>query len=557
MGKGGVQAPAYTFASEPRPRQQSRVRWRMCCHAERQRRGKVSNRAVLNARASFIRVQAKYREDEEARSMNIMSDPRVVRGNTYAAQVLPASLAQEKEEMAAHEGEASRKKSTATKARSTKRMASVTSRSRDRAREEGEPPVEGRRHTDVQTDEYLEELTDGVEEVDRNTQTDLFMDRPPEPEFVPMKVGLDAETQIWEGELFDFDMEVEPILETLVGKVLEQGTMEVQEEEELAALRAHQEHFEQVRSAELAAAQRMEAAEKRKQEEKERRLAQERERLDREATLRKKVAASTFARGLLHGMARTAFSSLRDGGHFHDPVRNEIATNFLPSLFNDASLDVESHRAAVEAVRKMAQAAHKLHLDSRQFAESSAQRAKEVEERRAEERESARRQQEEEEKASLEEESRYIIEHSHAVSAEEVQRARDEVAKATQEQLLEEHEERVRPIRERNEQIRQRNEEREQRRQAAQVGGAGGGELEEEKEKQDEEEGEQEEEQGGVKEEEEEQEVEEDEEEEEEPEPPETPEPTARQVLEKLLEQASISHEAIARAIAEKDTYPS
>ena len=76
------------------------------------------------------------------------------------------------------------------------------------------------------------------------------------------------------GDLFDFDFEVEPILEVLVGKVLEQGLMEVLEEEELSSMRAHQEHFEQIRNAELVATQRMEAAEKRKIEEKERRLAQ-------------------------------------------------------------------------------------------------------------------------------------------------------------------------------------------------------------------------------------------------------------------------------------------
>lgn len=76
------------------------------------------------------------------------------------------------------------------------------------------------------------------------------------------------------GDLFDFDFEVEPILEVLVGKVLEQGLMEVLEEEELAAMRAHQEHFEQIRNAELVATQRMEAAEMRKIEEKERRMAQ-------------------------------------------------------------------------------------------------------------------------------------------------------------------------------------------------------------------------------------------------------------------------------------------
>jgi len=51
-------------------------------------------------------------------------------------------------------------------------------------------------------------------------------------------------------------------------------TLQVLEEEELSAMRSHQEHFEQIRNAELVATQRMEAAEKRKIEEKERRLAQ-------------------------------------------------------------------------------------------------------------------------------------------------------------------------------------------------------------------------------------------------------------------------------------------
>lgn len=42
-------------------------------------------------------------------------------------------------------------------------------------------------------------------------------------------------------------MQVEPLLEVLVGKCLEQGLMEVMEEEELAGMQAHQQHYEQVR----------------------------------------------------------------------------------------------------------------------------------------------------------------------------------------------------------------------------------------------------------------------------------------------------------------------
>ena len=59
----------------------------------------------------------------------------------------------------------------------------------------------------------MEELTDKVEENTVDTQTDPMMDRPPTPLFVPFKTGRDMETQIEDGDLFDFNFEVEPILE--------------------------------------------------------------------------------------------------------------------------------------------------------------------------------------------------------------------------------------------------------------------------------------------------------------------------------------------------------
>lgn len=71
-----------------------------------------------------------------------------------------------------------------------------------KARAIGTPdPVEGRRHMDIQTDVYLEELTDTVPEVDTTTQTCPFLDRPSSPMFVPQKSGVDATTQIEQGGL--------------------------------------------------------------------------------------------------------------------------------------------------------------------------------------------------------------------------------------------------------------------------------------------------------------------------------------------------------------------
>lgn len=102
------------------------------------------------------------------------------------------------------------------------------------------PQLQGRIHIALQTDLYLEEIDPIVPVSEIHVQTDMFMDRPATPLYVPIKSGVDCSTQVYEGELFDFDLEAEPILEVLVGKVIEQSWMEVLEEEELFALKMHQ-----------------------------------------------------------------------------------------------------------------------------------------------------------------------------------------------------------------------------------------------------------------------------------------------------------------------------
>lgn len=94
------------------------------------------------------------------------------------------------------------------------------------------------------------------------------MQRPPTPPYVQSKVGVDVSTEILDGDLFDFDSEVQPILETLVGRTLQQALTEVMHEEEIADLREQQQKMMAVREAELAELRRMEEQEKRLQGEK-------------------------------------------------------------------------------------------------------------------------------------------------------------------------------------------------------------------------------------------------------------------------------------------------
>lgn len=125
------------------------------------------------------------------------------------------------------------------------------------------------------------------------------------------------------------------------------------EEEELAAMRAHQEHFEHIRNAELVATQKLEQAERRKVEEKERRLQEAKERVEREKVVRKKVAASMFARGFLTGMVDSVIENLWGKGHFRDPVEVAVKENFMPWLHASVQSALEQRRDELAVVSSL------------------------------------------------------------------------------------------------------------------------------------------------------------------------------------------------------------
>ncbi|KAM3859846.1 radial spoke head protein 3 homolog [Diretmus argenteus] len=178
---------------------------------------------------------------------------------------------------------------------------------RKQAREQLAPrtpeALEGRKHIDIQTELYLEELSDPIEVTNAEYQTDAVLDKPATPLFIPAKSGKDVATQIEEGELFDFDREVQPVLEVLVGKTLEQSLLEVMEEEELACMRAQLKASKELRNVELAEVQRLEE-ERHHREEKKRRLAQQREVLQKERETVEKIAARAYAQFYLADVAR-------------------------------------------------------------------------------------------------------------------------------------------------------------------------------------------------------------------------------------------------------------
>ncbi|ESN98703.1 hypothetical protein HELRODRAFT_67265, partial [Helobdella robusta] len=193
-------------------------------------------------------------------------------------------------------------------------------------------PVEGRQHMEMQTELYLEEFGDMIEEVNQGCQTDPFINKPPTPMFVPAKIGIDASTQIFDGDLFDFDVEVRPMVEVLIGKVLEQSLMEVMEEEELASLRERQRMFEEMRNAELQEQQRLEEEDRRRKDEKLKRMKHQQELIRKEKETAEKIAAKAFAQSFLSDLVPSVVASLSENGYFHDPIEAELEKNFMEDL---------------------------------------------------------------------------------------------------------------------------------------------------------------------------------------------------------------------------------
>ncbi|NXK57483.1 RSPH3 protein, partial [Sylvietta virens] len=207
--------------------------------------------------------------------------------------------------------------------------------SREQIRPGTPEPVKGRQHVYVQTELYLEEISDRIIEIDGECQTDEFLDRPTTPLFIPAKTGKDVATQIEEGELFDFDIEVKPILEVLVGKTVEQALLEVLEEEELLQLWSHQRAFAELRNAEFAELQRLEEQDRRIREEKERRRLEHLEKLRKQKETAEKIVARAFAQRYLADLIPSVFNNLYDSGFFYDPVERDIETQFFPWLMSE------------------------------------------------------------------------------------------------------------------------------------------------------------------------------------------------------------------------------
>ncbi|XP_055535837.1 radial spoke head protein 3 homolog A isoform X2 [Wyeomyia smithii] len=262
--------------------------------------------------------------DHHTSYQNVMHDRRVVRGSNYINGIAQAG-----------DGDNIQKESEARR-RQILRKKHVARNQRGII---GTPPaVRGRKHENVQTEKFLEELFVRPPEMDAGCQTDLFLNRPPSPPYIPQKLGCDAATEILDGELFDFDTEVQPIIDVLVGRTIEQALIEVLHEEEIAEMKRQQQQIMAIREAELAELRRLELEDRKLQAEKERRILQDKiaQNLDRE--MQERITASKLLQGRIDNLMPSVIDAVENIKDDRD--REDFERQIAPWLAKEVAQEI-------------------------------------------------------------------------------------------------------------------------------------------------------------------------------------------------------------------------
>ena len=378
-------------------------------------RGQDPNGYEFSAHPRVVETRPKFRDPYgqtyEYIPQNIMHDRRIARGSTHASMVIPAGnhpdalfLEKKKEQQ---------RRAKLKQEEDARRQAEEYAKRDIRTPE----PLPGRVNLPIQTEPFVENLTDKPTEFEIGVQSDFYIDRPPTPLFVPQKIGEDAQTQveknIFEEDVYDFNDIVEPILSVMWYNIIEQAQMEVYEEHEFNAVDKRRKDFEKVRNLKLIEAQRLEAAETRRKQEIERRKNQVKARTINKVNAHQKYTSRQIAKKYLANVCPIALQLLEDQGTLveslgvllHEQAVPWLLEQTMKFLKDDIVIDNNAEEIFEESLNYPSKAHHET---VEQDNSRKRQREKELEEKKLAKEERRRKREEAAEIARKAEELRQL-----------------------------------------------------------------------------------------------------------------------------------------------------
>ena len=289
---------------------------------------------------NIVMNKPRYREEEfrKKNTYNFVTDPRLKRGRNYGIVYVTSTAFDENDiamkklnsGMPTNENFTNGPSFTGQNQMKSKKKQQKLSE-KENLEQMGVPLPAGLESVGSMTTE-IKEILPTPETFDMEVQTQDYIDLPQIPLFKPEKRGEDAGTQVEKGELFDFDEEVEPIINVLTFKTLEEARMEVLEEEEIKEMKRQMQDFEKVRNRELEIVQKLECQTIRKEEEKLRRNEERIIRTEMAKIYQKKLISCVFAKNYLKNIRTNTLRDLEENGVLRKREKNEYHTKILPNM---------------------------------------------------------------------------------------------------------------------------------------------------------------------------------------------------------------------------------
>ena len=163
-------------------------------------------------------------------------------------------------------------------------------------------------------------------------QTDPLPE-PPQPVLIwPKKTGIDVECQIEDGDLFNFDTEVQPLVHIIVSKTLEESRREVLEEEEINHMKQQQEKYKKMNQINDNRIKSIEDKEKERFKEHNRKKELKNKRNELTKIFQKKLQSRMKAKQYISKLKSDCYNSLSQRKTFKNKEDNYYFTDLLPDL---------------------------------------------------------------------------------------------------------------------------------------------------------------------------------------------------------------------------------
>ena len=277
----------------------------------------------LNLNGRVVENKAKYINEQGGSKLtyNFVTDPRLKRGHNFGIIYVTSSN---------YEDNLTDQKKTQKQDAKQKSKNFLNAQNKPKTEEKNKKPENegvGICTEKVQTTVRPTPIT--FEEI---IQTDPLPPRPQTPLIWPEKTGIDVETQIEDGDLFNFDEEVKPLVHVIASKTIEEARREVLEELELEKIKEQQQKYAEFNLRNDNRVKDIEEKEKKRFEEHNRKKMLKKNRIEVTKKFQQKLTSRMKAKNYISKLKFDVYDSLGEKKVFQNKDDNYYFTDLLPEL---------------------------------------------------------------------------------------------------------------------------------------------------------------------------------------------------------------------------------